>query len=176
MLNTSDYKKVFETLAVSHRSCVIVVGGDSHRLPRHDKWCRSGDLQGQGTSSPPTDRPRIEKILFRTETRTQTVDTVQFNGSGNGKDRIIFFKPVSLEGSLRSRIKDYALTPREQEIALSVMRGLSNSEVAEKLFICEQTVKDHLRVIFQRMHVRHRNELLAKFWIPAVDDRIPPPA
>ena len=173
MLTTSEYKKVFETLAASHRSCIIVVGGDSHRLPMNGAALET--CGGNGHRLLPQTDPRIEKILYRTETETRTVGSVQFNGNGNGKYRIIFFKPVSLEGSLRSRIKDYALTRREQEIALWVMRGLSNREVAEKCFICEQTVKDHLRVIFQRMHVRRRSELLVKLLMHAVDVRIPPP-
>ena len=46
--------------------------------------------------------------------------------------------------SPRARMAAYGLSRREQEIALLALRGLSNREIADRLFICEQTVKDHL--------------------------------
>ena len=43
-----------------------------------------------------------------------------------------------------------------------VIRGLSNRQIAERLFIAEQTVKDHLHDIFEKMKIHHRSELVAK--------------
>lgn len=51
------------------------------------------------------------------------------------------------------------LTPREREIVRYVALGLRNAEVAQKLFISEQTVKTHLNNIFQKVGVRDRVEL-----------------
>jgi two-component system response regulator AtoC len=60
------------------------------------------------------------------------------------------------------------LSPRQQEIVLWVIRGRSNQEIAERLFITEQTVKDHLHDIFKRLQVRRRSELILKvLGIPA---------
>jgi DNA-binding NarL/FixJ family response regulator len=174
MPSTIDYKKIFVTLAAAHRGSIIVIGGDGH--PRHIKKGASLNLRRSNRHYLLTQiAPHIENILYRTEAGTQTVDSVQLNDNASGKDRIIFFTPVSLDDGFLNRLHEYALTRREQEVALLVMRGLSNREIAEKLFICEQTVKDHLRVVFQRMHVRRRSELAARCWLPAVDDRIPPP-
>jgi DNA-binding NarL/FixJ family response regulator len=55
-----------------------------------------------------------------------------------------------------------SLSPRQQEIALWVIRGLSNRQIAERLFIAEQTVKDHLSDIFVKLSVQRRGELIAK--------------
>ncbi len=59
-------------------------------------------------------------------------------------------------------LTDFGLTPRQEEVTLLVVRGLSNREVAEELFIAEQTVKDHLRDVFEKVGVRRRSELTAK--------------
>ncbi|MGZ5026331.1 MAG: response regulator [Methylobacter sp.] len=54
------------------------------------------------------------------------------------------------------------LTPREFEVLGWLVRGLCNKEIARKLDIGEQTVKNHLRPIFQKFGVVRRTELLIK--------------
>jgi DNA-binding CsgD family transcriptional regulator len=51
------------------------------------------------------------------------------------------------------------LTQREREVALLVAEGLRSIEVAERLGIASQTVKSHLKAIFDKMGVRNRVEL-----------------
>ena len=55
-----------------------------------------------------------------------------------------------------------SLTPRELEIVHEVERGLSNREIATRLFISEATVKAHLRHIYEKLGVRTRTELMAQ--------------
>jgi len=52
-----------------------------------------------------------------------------------------------------------AISNREREIAACVAQGFKNKEIAEKLFISEQTVKNHLHNIFQKLGVSDRLEL-----------------
>lgn len=54
------------------------------------------------------------------------------------------------------------LTPREFEVLGWLVQGLCNKEIARKLGIEEQTVKNHLRPIFQKFAVARRTELLVK--------------
>ena len=49
--------------------------------------------------------------------------------------------------------------PREREVALLVADGLRSREVAERLGIASQTVKSHLKTIFDKLGVRNRVEL-----------------
>lgn len=51
------------------------------------------------------------------------------------------------------------LTQREREVALLVADGLRSREVAERLTIAPQTVKSHLKTIFDKLGVRNRVEL-----------------
>src|SRR6266851_142373 len=51
------------------------------------------------------------------------------------------------------------LSPREREIVALVAQGFKNKEMAGKMFISEQTVKNHLHNIFDKLGVSDRLEL-----------------
>lgn len=55
--------------------------------------------------------------------------------------------------------KNFGLTPRELEVVGSIVSGFTNREIAEKCSISEQTVKHHLRNIFDKVGVSNRLEL-----------------
>ena len=50
------------------------------------------------------------------------------------------------------------LTDRELQVLKLVSQGLSNREVAEQLFISENTVKNHVRNILEKLHLHSRME------------------
>ncbi len=58
--------------------------------------------------------------------------------------------------------EQYQLTPREVEVVGEVVKGSSNAEIAENLFISVHTVENHLKRIFRKMGVRNRTELSYK--------------
>lgn len=53
------------------------------------------------------------------------------------------------------------LTPREIELLGLVQEGLSNLAIAQRLLISENTVKYHLKNIFQKLGVQNRTEAVA---------------
>jgi DNA-binding CsgD family transcriptional regulator len=57
---------------------------------------------------------------------------------------------------------DFNLTKREIEILENLFNGLKNTEIAEKLFITEFTVKTHLQHIFEKIGVNSRTTLIRK--------------
>jgi len=53
------------------------------------------------------------------------------------------------------------LPKRELEIASMASSGLTNREIAERLYISENTVKSAMKNIFQRLHITSRRKLIA---------------
>jgi DNA-binding NarL/FixJ family response regulator len=62
------------------------------------------------------------------------------------------------QGGARARDRS-PLSNREREIVALVAQGYKNKEMAEKMFISEQTVKNHLHNIFDKLGVSDRLEL-----------------
>ncbi|GAA4889587.1 LuxR C-terminal-related transcriptional regulator [Streptomonospora salina] len=56
------------------------------------------------------------------------------------------------------------LSPREQEIAALVSQGLTTKYIAQKAFVSENTVKQHLKRIFAKTSVHNRAELVQLIW------------
>jgi len=60
------------------------------------------------------------------------------------------------------RKEKFGLTPRELEIVSAIVKGSSNRAIATQFAISEQTVKNHLSSIFDKMGVSNRLELALK--------------
>ncbi len=54
-----------------------------------------------------------------------------------------------------------ALSPRERDVALLVAQGYRNREIAERLFISERTVENHIHRVLERSGLRSRVDLAA---------------
>ncbi|MGM0879719.1 MAG: helix-turn-helix transcriptional regulator [Bacillota bacterium] len=57
------------------------------------------------------------------------------------------------------------LTAREKEVADLVFEGLTNAEIAARLYLSEVTVKKHLKSIFEKQDVSSRTQLVRKMLI-----------
>jgi len=64
--------------------------------------------------------------------------------------------PVGFDRGARERTP---LSQREREIVALVAQGFKNKEIAERMFISEQTVKNHLHNVFDKLGVADRLEL-----------------
>jgi DNA-binding CsgD family transcriptional regulator len=56
---------------------------------------------------------------------------------------------------------EFNLSNREMEVLGCICHGFTNKAISEKLFICEFTVKDHIKKIMRKMNVRSRSEMIA---------------
>ncbi len=54
------------------------------------------------------------------------------------------------------------LTEREHEILSLIVNGLDNNEISAKLFISLQTVRNHIRHIYEKLHVHSKSQAVVK--------------
>ena len=64
-------------------------------------------------------------------------------------------------GKFKRSLND-KLTKKEKEIVQLVLEGLSNRQISDKLFVSENTVKNHLAKIFSKLQVGNRFELVLR--------------
>jgi DNA-binding NarL/FixJ family response regulator len=74
-----------------------------------------------------------------------------------GKKRI----PALLAAQLAEHMTDEELTPREIEVLSQIAGGNRNRDIAEKLFITEETVKVHIKHIMEKLGASDRTQAVA---------------
>lgn len=74
-----------------------------------------------------------------------------------GKKRI----PAEVAACLAEHLADEMLTEREIDVLRHVAGGNRNRDIAERLFISEETVKVHIRHIMQKLGASDRTEAIA---------------
>jgi len=66
--------------------------------------------------------------------------------------------PQELAAHLAEHMGDEALTPREIEVLRSIAGGNRNIDIAERLFISEETVKVHVKHIMEKLGAVDRTQ------------------
>jgi DNA-binding NarL/FixJ family response regulator len=66
------------------------------------------------------------------------------------------------------------LTPREEEVLGYLSKGFANKEIAVKMSVSYETVRDHLRNIYEKLHVHSRTEAVARFLNSSASSERPP--
>jgi DNA-binding NarL/FixJ family response regulator len=74
-----------------------------------------------------------------------------------GKKRI----PAQLAAQLAEHMSDEALTEREVEVLGQIAGGNRNRDIAERLFISEETVKVHIKHIMEKLGASDRTQAVA---------------
>lgn len=79
------------------------------------------------------------------------------------KEQVIVVKEVAVSDSQpfivnEDRVRELGVTKRELEILELIAEGLSNREIAEKLFVSENTVKTHSSRLFDKLSARRRTQ------------------
>src|SRR6202030_2676424 len=74
-----------------------------------------------------------------------------------GKKRV----PPEVAAQLAEHLSDEALTPREIDVLRHVSGGNRNRDIAERLFISEETVKVHIKHIMEKLGASDRTQAVA---------------
>lgn len=71
---------------------------------------------------------------------------------------VVLAGQISVPGSRGKELRKQILTPREKQILGLVVMGMTNAEIASKLFLAESTIKSHLSSAFAKLGVSSRSE------------------
>lgn len=105
----------------------------------------------------PAVRRLIADVLSTSE-QVQVVGIAATHPSVEHADRHI----VAVVEAAADPLAGTALSARELEVLACVADGRSNSEAALSLFVSPETVKTHLRRVFEKLDVSNRNAAIAK--------------
>lgn len=72
--------------------------------------------------------------------------------------------PVLLQSKEEFDYSHYEITAKEQSIIELVAEGLSNKEIAEKLFLSEGTVRNYISTVLEKLGLRDRTQLAVFYY------------
>jgi DNA-binding NarL/FixJ family response regulator len=93
-------------------------------------------------------------------------------GPGIVKKLLIQFPNIPVDKTPSPPANLAELTPREKEVLQLIAKGASNREIAQKLFISEGTVKNHVTNILNRLNLRDRTQaaIIANTYLSYLND------
>ena len=79
------------------------------------------------------------------------------------KEQVVVVKEVAVHTTSpfalnESKLRELSITRRELEILELIAQGMSNREIAEKLFVSENTVKTHSSHLFDKLSAKRRTQ------------------
>ena len=104
-------------------------------------------------------------VMFRNTRAELVIGAVAILFFGIGvymNKRYLYRKPSEKQDIDHIKIKELGISSREYEILCEIANGLSNREIAEKLFITESTVKTHVSNILLKLDVKRRTQAIQK--------------
>jgi DNA-binding NarL/FixJ family response regulator len=93
--------------------------------------------------------------LLKNMTPTEILDVIRQVHAG--KKRV----PPAVAAQLAEHLSDEELTAREVEVLRKVAEGNRNRDIAELLFISEETVKVHIKHIMDKLRAKDRTQAVA---------------
>ena len=162
--------------------------GDAFGYLRREKFSLAVvDLSLQGTLNSPSEmdpnNPNLDGYRLLTAARTENIPTIVVSGITEPEEIQRIYLEHSISAYIEKRTFDRAafrrvveetrqthnsqselnaLTDREREVLDLLAQGLTNKEIAEKLFITTNTVKRHLKAVFEKLDVHTRSAATAR--------------
>lgn len=90
--------------------------------------------------------------ILKDTTRQEIIESVRQVHAGSR------FLPPAIAARLADRMIRPTLTPRELDVLRLVSRGRTNKEMAAAMFVSEETIKTHMKGLFQKLGVHDRAE------------------
>ncbi|SEM05900.1 regulatory protein, luxR family [Aquimarina amphilecti] len=74
--------------------------------------------------------------------------------------KVLYKEKNNSEEIDHEKIKTLGLSKREYEVLCEIATGLSNKEIAEKLFVSESTIKTHVSNILVKLNAKRRTQAI----------------
>jgi DNA-binding NarL/FixJ family response regulator len=87
----------------------------------------------------------------------------EVHSGGSPMSSSIARKVVASFQKTRDTEKDVHLSPREQAVLDCLAKGLTYKQIADQLGISIDTIRTHLRRVYEKLHVQSRTEAVAKY-------------
>jgi len=105
--------------------------------------------------------------ILKDDLKNKLIDAIQelhYGGSPMSPSiaRKVINKLHAPERISKNLSHEYKLSPREKEVLLCIVNGLSYKMVAAELFISYETVRSHIKKIYEKLHVASLTEAVAK--------------
>ena len=153
-----------EAAALADSSAVIVFACEvdaPRAMAGLRRLCREAPDSPVIVISPPSTGPGVRRaldagatgVVFEPELELTLATAVRAVASGQSV----------VPSKLRASVERPVLSHREQQVLTLIRNGLTNAEIAERLFLAESTIKSHVASIFTKFGVRSRKEVAAAF-------------
>lgn len=153
-----------EAAALADDSAVIVFACEvdaPRAMAGLRRLCREAPDSPVIVISPPATGPGVRRaldagatgVVFEPELELTLATAVRAVASGQSV----------VPSKLRASVERPVLSHREQQVLTLIRNGLTNAEIAERLFLAESTIKSHVASIFTKFGVRSRKEVAAAF-------------
>ena len=96
--------------------------------------------------------------LYRSNKQRRILAEIENTKMYNDIERLT--KELDEKGNSKMDLSKFNLSSRQLEIITAIQNGFSNKEIANQLYISENTVKYHLKVIYEILDIGHRNEIV----------------
>lgn len=101
-------------------------------------------------------RSGAQGFISKAALRNQIIDGIKAAAKG---DRVVLTQRsqhAQIDEALRWPGRDIGLTERESELLSLLSSGMTNRELAEHLYVSENTIKTHLRRLYSKLGIRNR--------------------
>jgi len=97
----------------------------------------------------------IDGCLLKNNTGKELINAIERIASGKS-----YYDMIKEFNHVENEFKSYKLSKREVEVIKELANGLSTSQIAEKMFLSQHTVKTHRKNILKKLNLHNSNELI----------------